>query len=162
MSDPYTDSDSDRDSLENINDHDEFDDNVEELNTEEASKLNSIRTAVQNWKTNEMNKNTMNNSNTKGLGSLRRYVANSARLYYDLNTFLTTSKNNEKNMNNSYYANIITAIGLPGGLSFHLKSVIQHILERDLVELPFTVEPKVINTYAEKGFSAETQFPEEE
>ncbi len=154
-----SDTESDKDSLESIN---AFDQELEPTNQEEISKLETVREAVQNWKNKEMDKNTMNVSNTKGLGALRNYVAKSARLFYDLNTYIKTEKNNETNMNDKYYVNIITAIGTPGGLTYHLKSLIQHMLERDLVELPFTLEPKVINSHANKGERINTQFPEEE
>jgi hypothetical protein len=154
-----SDTESDKDSLESIN---AFDQELEPTNQEEISKLETVREAVQNWKNKEMDKNTINVSNTKGLGALRNYVAKSARLFYDLNTYIKTEKNNETNMNDKYYVNIITAIGTPGGLTYHLKSLIQHMLERDLVELPFTLEPKVINSHANKGERINTQFPEEE
>ncbi len=154
-----SDTESDRDSLESIN---AFDKEEEEVNEEEVNKLNKVREAVQNWKTKEMDKNTMNESNTKGLGALRNYVAKSARLFYDLNAYLQTEKNNETNMNDKYYVNIITAIGIPGGLSYHVKSLLQTLLERDLVELPFTIQPNVINSHAEKGERVNTEFPEEE
>lgn len=154
-----SDTESDRDSLESIN---AFDSLAEPSNEEESSKLQSIRQAVQTWKAKEMDKNTMNVSNTKGLGALRNYVAKSARLFYDLNTYISTEKNTETNLNDKYYVQIITAIGLPGGLSYHLKTLIEHVLERDLVELPFTLEPKIINTYATKGERINTEFPEEE
>lgn len=154
-----SDTESDRDSLESINGFDKQDESV---NEEELTKVNKVREAVQSWKTKEMDKNTINQSNSKGLGALRNYVAKSARLYYDLNTYLTTEKNTESNLNDKYYVNIITAIGIPGGLSYHLKDLLQSLLERDLVELPFTLEPKVINSYAKKGERVNTEFPEEE
>jgi hypothetical protein len=154
-----SDTESDKDSLESIN---AFDQEVESTNPEESTKLQTVREAVQGWKAKEMDKNTMNVSNTKGLGALRNYVANSAKLFYDLNTYLETEKNNETNMNDRHYVKIITAIGIPGGLSVHLKSLLQHILERDLVELPFTLEPNIINSHAKKGIRIDTEFPEEE
>lgn len=154
-----SDTESDRDSLESIN---AFDQEVESMNQEESTKLDTVREAVQTWKTKELDKNTLNVSNTKGLGGLRNYVAKSARLFYDLSNYLSTEKNTETNLNDKYYVKIITAIGIPGGLSYHLKTLIEHMLERDLVELPFTLEPKIINTYASKGVRVNTQFPEEE
>jgi hypothetical protein len=154
-----SDTESDRDSLESING---FDNQDESVNEEELTKVKKVREAVQSWKTKEMDKNTIHPSNSKGLGALRNYVAKSARLYYDLNTYLTTEKNTESNLNDKYYVNIITAIGIPGGLSYHLKELLQSLFERDLVELPFTLEPKVINSYAKKGERVNTEFPEEE
>ena len=154
-----SDTESEKDSLESIN---AFDQDLQSINEEESTKLEVVRNAIQTWKAKEMDKNTMNASNTKGLGSLRNYVAKSARLFYDLNTYLSTEKNNEANMKDKYYVNIITAIGIPGGLSLHVKSLLEHVLERDLVELPFTLDPNVINTHATKGVRVNTEFPEEE
>lgn len=154
-----SDTESEKDSLDSMN---AFDQELESINDEESMKVDGVRNAVQTWKAKEMDKNTMNASNTKGLGSLRNYVAKSARLFYDLNTYLSTEKNNEANMKDKYYVNIITAIGIPGGLSVHLKNLLEHVLERDLVELPFTLDPKVINTHATKGVRVNTEFPEEE
>jgi hypothetical protein len=153
------DSDSDRDSIESINQYDTM--GMPE-NDKESQHIQTVRNAIKDWKVREMGKNTMNANNTKGLASLRQYVANSARLFYDLNTYLTTEKNNEKNMNDSLYVQIVSAIGVPGALSFHLKTLLPHFLQRDLVELPFTVEPTVINSHAKKGNVVKTDFPDEE
>jgi hypothetical protein len=131
-------------------------------NAEEMEVLNNVRNAVQNWKTRELGKNKETNANVQGFDPLRKYVSNSASLYYDLVNFLNTSKNNEKNMKDRLYVNIVSAIGVPGGLPFHLRTVLQHFLQRDLVELPYTVEPTVINSYANQGMVASTEFPEEE
>jgi hypothetical protein len=129
---------------------------------EEVEVLNNVRNAVQTWKTRELGKNKETNANVQGFDPLRKYVSNSASLYYDLLNFLNTSKNNEKNMNDRLYVNIVSAIGIPGGLPFHLRTLLQHFLQRDLVELPYTVEPTVINSYADKGMVASKEFPEEE
>lgn len=156
-------SDSDKDSIESINAYDtDSNMNVTAENSEDTERLGAVRQSIRNWKVREMDKNTSNTSNAKGLQSLRKYVANSARLYYDLNNYLNTEKNDEKNMQDSMYVGIVSSIGVPGGLSFHLKTLLQHILQRDLLELPFTLEPKLINTYAGKGIRAPTQFPDEE
>lgn len=154
-------SDSDKDSIESINEYD-TDINVDAENTEDTERLGKVRESIRNWKVREMDKNTASKSSAKGLQSLRKYVANSARLYYDLNNYLNTEKNDEKNMQDSMYVGIISSIGNPGALSLQVKLLLQHILQRDLVELPFTLEPKLINTYAGKGIRAPTQFPDEE
>jgi hypothetical protein len=129
---------------------------------EEVEVLNNVRNAVQTWKTRELGKNKETNANVQGFDPLRKYVSNSASLYYDLLNFLNTSKNNEKNMNDRLYVNIVSAIGIPGGLPFHLRTLLQHFLQRDLVELPYTVEPTAINAYAKEGMVASKEFPEEE
>ena len=76
-----------------------YEDRQEEpANEEEETALQTIRSAVQNWKVREMGKNKETNANVQGFDPLRKYVSNAARLYYDLLTFLKTSKNNETNM----------------------------------------------------------------
>ena len=150
--------DSDRDSLSPIVNYDE--EGVE--NIDEDAHIDKVRTAVQNWKLREMDNNTSETSNAKGLQNLRSFVAKSATLFYDLNTYMDTSKNKENNMKDALYRHIIDAIGVPATLSSHVKTLLQYFLQRDLVELPFTVEPKVINTYAQKGLEAPTEFPDEQ
>lgn len=140
-----------------------YEDRQEEpANEEEETALQTIRSAVQNWKVREIGKNKETNANVQGFDPLRKYVSNAARLYYDLLTFLKTSKNNETNMLDKYYVNIISAIGIPGALPYTLKTLIQHTLQRDLIELPYTMEPTIINAHAKEGNQATTEFPEEE
>ena len=137
--------------------------NESELNSEEEiQQVANVRTAVQNWKSREFGKNKETNANAEGLNPLRKYVSNAAQLYYDLITYLNTSKNNEKNMSDKLYLSIISAIGVPGALPFHLRTVLQHFLQQDLVELPYTIAPPVINAYAKQGITASKEFPEEE
>ncbi len=150
--------DSDRDSLENIND---YDGEMNEI-PEETNKINNVREAVREWKLREMDKNTNTNANTKTLQPLRKYVANSANLYYDLKNYLSTAQNKESNMKDDIYVKIISAIGFPGALTNPLRVLVERLLERDLVELPFTMEPSIINSYSEKHMKAQTEFPEEE
>lgn len=138
-------------------------DTVEDLeNSEELEKLTSVRNAVRDWKKNELDKTTEQTASPKGLDNLRKFVGKSAGLYYDITNYLKTSKNNEQNMKDSFYVNIITAIGIPGSLSFHMKTLLENFLQRDLLELPFTLEPTAINTYAKNGVTAQQEFPEEE
>lgn len=155
----YTDSDNEsEDSLGKIN---SFDHEVPE-NPEDMERLQSVREAVKEWKLREQDKNTNTNSNAKSLKGLREYVTNSANLYYDLNSYLSTSKNKEKNMEDTMYVNIIKAIGAPGALSSPLLILLGHTLEQDLIELPFTVEPNVINSYVKDNLKVETEFPDAE
>lgn len=154
-----SDNDSDKDSIESIGAFD-TEDLVE--NGEENTYIQNVREAVKNWKVNKMDETTEANSNVKGLDPLRKYVANSSRLFYDLMSFLSTSKNNEKNMKDNYYVKIVSAIGVPGGLSFHIRTLLEHFLQRDLIELPFTLETNMVNAYAQKGVQVSTNFPDEE
>lgn len=131
-------------------------------NAEEVKVVNNVRNAVENWKVRELGKNKESNANVEGFDPLRKYVSNAATLYYDLINFLNTSKNNEKNMSDILYVNIVSAIGIPGALPFHLRTLLQHFLQRDLVELPYTIKPTVVNSYAKQGMVASTEFPEEE
>lgn len=133
-----------------------------EIPEEEQEQLASVRSAVRDWKLNELNKNTTPQSNVKSLQSLRTYVANAGRMYYDLLNYLKTSQNKEQNMKNTLYVNIVSSIGPPGSLSYPVKVLLESILERDLVELPYTLEPTLTNSYAEKGIRAQKEFPEEE
>jgi len=149
--------DSDRDSLDSIAPYENI--SVPD-DPQEEEKLGSVREAVREWKERELGKNT--NQKPNGLVSLRNYVANSARLYYDLNTYLNTSQNNEKNMEDKLYRSIVGAIGAPGSLPFHTRILLESLLERDLIELPFTIKPNVINSYAKEGIHTETDFPDEE
>lgn len=159
MSDSDSEYSSDRDSLESIAPYETrgLQDDPQEL-----QRIASVRDAVRTWKQRELDKNSNKNQKPKGLGSLRKYVANSAKLYYDLNTYLNTSQNDEKNMTDDLYRSIVAAIGVPGTLPFHTKFVLESLLERDLIELPFTIEPKVVNTYAKQGIHTNTDFPDEE
>ena len=135
-------------------------DDVENLN--EVNHINQVRNSIMNWKLREMDGNTSESSKANGLQGLRSYVAKSATLFYDLMNYLKTAKNKEQNMKDVLYVGIVDAIGVPATLNFHVRSLLEHILQRDLLELPFTVEPKVINTYAEKGLEVQTEFPDEE
>ena len=150
---------SDRDSLSSM---EAYDTREETQTPEEEEQIVNVRNAIRDWKTREFDNTTTPSSNAKGLGLLRKYVAKSARLFYDLTNYLKTSKNNEQNMKDTLYVNIVTAIGVPGSLSLHVKTVLENFLQRDLLELPFTIEPKVVNTYAKSGFQAQQEFPEEE
>jgi hypothetical protein len=153
------DSDSDSDSLESIAPYETR--NAPE-DPEQDAKLLSVRDAVRSWKQREMDKNTNSSASAKSLGPLRSFVANSAQLFYDLQSYLDTSQNKESNLKDKLYVAIVSAIGNPAALPLHSKILMTNFLERDLVELPFTIEPTVINSYAEKGLHTTTEFPEEE
>lgn len=154
-------SDSDTDSLSSIEGYD-INDEIENTEDEDMTRVNTVRNTVRDWKLREMDKNTELTSNPSGVNGLRNYVSKSARLFYDLTSYLNTSKNDEKNMKDVLYVSIVDAIGLPATLNQHVKTMLEHILQQDLVELPYTVEPNVINTYAKKGMEAQTEFPDEE
>ena len=153
------DSDSDSDSLDSIAPYETR--NAPE-DPEEEAKLTSVREAVRTWKQREMEKNTDSTVSAKSLGPLRSFVANSAQLFYDLQGYLDTSQNKESNLKDKLYVAIVSAIGSPAALTLHSKLLLTNLLERDLVELPFTMEPSIINSYAKKGLHAPTEFPEEE
>jgi len=153
------DSDSDSDSLDSIARY-ETREPVE--NEEEKTVVANVRNAVREWKLREMDKNTDFNVSAKGLEPLRSFVANSAQLFYDLQSYMSTLQNKESNLKDKLYVAIVSAIGNPASLTVHSKLLLTNALERDLVELPFTVEPAVINSYAGKGYEASTEFPEEE
>ncbi len=154
MSDSETDSNSPLSIAEN-----EIEDAVD---IDEENHVNRVRNSVRDWKLREKDENTTNTSKANGLQGLRTYVAKSATLFYDLMNYIKTSQNKEQNMKDILYVNIIEAIGIPSTLNYHVRTMLEHILQRDLIELPFTVEPKVINTYAEKGLEVKTEFPDEE
>jgi hypothetical protein len=150
---------SDRDSVNSMEAYNEKED-FNELG-EEPHMMN-VRNSIRDWKVREFDKTTTPSSNAKGLRLLREYVANSGRLYYDLNNYLQTSQNKEENMKDVLYVKIVAAIGPPGSLDFHLKTMLETLLQRDLLELPFTIEPNVVNSYAKNGLRAQQEFPEEE
>lgn len=129
---------------------------------EESTYITNVRNSVRDWKLREMDANTSETSKANGLGGLRSYVAKTAQLFYDLQTYLNTSKNKEKNMADVLYVSIVEAIGIPATLNQHIRRLLEHFLQRDLVELPLTVEPTVINSYAQKGLEVKTEFPDEE
>jgi hypothetical protein len=151
--------DSDKDSLSSMEAYDGVD-TVE--SQDDIAKVNNVRTAVQSWKTREFGKTTNTTANPKGLTLLNQYRATAARLYYDILNYLQTSKNNEQNMKDTLYVNIVMAIGAPASLSNPLRILLTNLLEKDLLELPYTMEPKMVNTYAKDGVVAQQEFPEEE
>jgi hypothetical protein len=150
--------DSDKDSLSSMEAYEE----EQPENPEDVEKITNVRNAVREWKVRELDKTTDETANAKGLQNLRSFVAKTGRLYYDLVNYLKTSRNKEQNMKDTLYVNIVTAMGVPGSLSFHVKTILESLLQRDLLELPYTLEPKVINTYAKNGIQAQQEFPEEE
>jgi len=151
--------DSDRESVNSMEAYNEM---VGQDNQEEEEHIINVRNAIRNWKTREFDTTTGPNSKAKGLQLLRHYVAKSGRLFYDLTNYLQTSRNDEQNMKDILYVNIVAAIGVPSSLTPHSKTLIETFLQRDLVELPFTIEPKIVNSYAKNKFQAQQEFPEEE
>lgn len=151
--------DSDTDSLDSIAAYEEIENASEE---DEQQYIESVREAVKNWKLRELQNNTTMNKKPNGLQPLRNYVANSAKLYYTLNSYLGTSQNKDDNMKDKLYVSIISAIGSPASLSNHLRTLLESLLQRDLIELPLTVEPKIVNVYTQKGLHVNKNFPDEE
>jgi len=132
------------------------------MDLQEEERIHKVRESIKDWKLRELEANTRFNKKADGLDPLRKYVAKSARLFYDLQNYLTTSQNKEENMKDKLYLMIVTAIGPPASLSLHGRTLLQSGLERDLVELPLTVDPKIVNSYTKKGLTLETNFPDEE
>jgi hypothetical protein len=130
--------------------------------TEDQNHIQEIRSAVREWKTRELYKNTAPNSNAKGHDALTKYIANAAQLFFDLISYIKTSQNKEQNMRDSLYVKIVGAIGNPGALSHPLLMNLELLLSRDLIELPYTLEPKMTNAFAKEGIQAQKEFPEEE
>lgn len=153
-------SDTETESVDSISRYEEMPQN--ELDQKEDEQVNTIRNTVKEWKLRELEKNTQFNKKANGLDPLRKYIAKSARLYYDLQNFLQTEKNRDENLEDLLYMAIVIAIGSPGGLSSHSKTLIQHMLQRDLVELPLTVEPRIVNSFHQKGLIIKQNFPDEE
>ena len=153
-------SDSESDSNSSILRIDDETNDVESI--DDTNHINKVRNSIMNWKLREKDENTLESSKANGLQGLRAYVSKSATLFYDLMNYMKTSKNKEQNMQDGLYVSIVDAIGIPATLNHHVRSMLEHILQRDLIELPFTVEPKVINTYADKGLEVQTEFPDEE
>jgi hypothetical protein len=140
-----------------------IDEGVEEIDDmNDVNHVSEVRNSVREWKLREMDGNTNESSKAKGLQGLRNYVAKSATLFYDLINYMKTAQNKEQNMKDTLYVSIVNSIGAPGTLNYHVRTILEHILQRDLIELPFTVEPKVINSYAKKGLEVQTEFPDEE
>jgi hypothetical protein len=153
-------SERDTDSIASI---EAFDDIPETpMDLEEEERINKVRDTIKDWKLRELEANTHFNTKANGLDPLRKFVSKSARLFYDLQNYLTTSQNKEENMKDNLYVMIVSAIGSPGTLSLHGRTLLQSLIERDLVELPLTVEPKIVNSYTKKGLTLNANFPDEE
>jgi hypothetical protein len=153
-------SERDTDSIASI---EAFDDIPETpMDLEEEERINKVRDSIKDWKLRELEANTHFNTKANGLDPLRKFVSKSARLFYDLQNYLTTSQNKQENMKDNLYVMIVSAIGSPGTLSLHGRTLLQSLMERDLVELPLTVEPKIVNSYTKKGLTLNANFPDEE
>jgi hypothetical protein len=153
-------SERDTDSIASI---EAFDDIPETpMDLEEEERINKVRDSIKDWKLRELEANTHFNTKANGLDPLRKFVSKSARLFYDLQNYLTTSQNKQENMKDNLYVMIVSAIGSPGTLSLHGRTLLQSLMERDLIELPLTVEPKIVNSYTKKGLTLNANFPDEE
>jgi hypothetical protein len=133
-----------------------------EMDAQEEERINTVRHTIKEWKLRELEANTQFNTKANGLDPLRKFVSKSARLFYELQNYLATSQNKEENMKDKLYTMIVSAIGPPGSLSLNERTLLQSLLERDLVELPLTVEPRIVNSYTKKGLALNTNFPDEE
>lgn len=151
-------SDTESDSLGSLTAYDRDDSE----NEEEDTQIESLRKIVQEWKTRELKKNTAATANPRGLAPLQAYVANAAKLYYDMNDYLEKQTEKEENKQDGLYQSLRDAIGDPQMLRNHQRMMIHRLLERDLIEFPLTVDPKVVNTYTKKGFSGVPEFLDEE
>jgi hypothetical protein len=132
------------------------------LDREEEDRIENVRERIKTWKLRELKNNTGFNQKPNGLDPLRKFVTKSARLFYDLQEYIATSQNKDENLKDNLYMMIITAIGPPGSLSVHGRTLLQSFMERDLLELPLTVEPKIVNSYTKKGLRLNANFPEDE
>lgn len=129
---------------------------------EEEEKIETLRSLLHDWKVRELQKNTSLTANPRGLVPLQTYLAKAAKLYYDVNDYIENQGEKEENEKDNLYRQLRDTIGTPTELSTHQRILIHRLLERDLIEFPLTVDPKVVNTYTKKGYSGVLEFLEEE
>lgn len=146
-------------SLENINDYENIDVGPSE---EEEDHIDSVRKAVKTWKMRELDKSADKKQDPASFNSLHHFLTAAAQLLIDISNYIKSSQNKDENMKDNLYVAIIQAIGDPNNLSSHERIHIENVLNRDLVELPFTVDPSIINAHAKKGIKANTKFYNEE
>ncbi len=142
-------------SLENIADYEDRDIGPSE---EEENHIEAVRNAVSIWKERELDKASDSKQDPQSLDRLKQFLVLAARLLYDLLNYIQSAKNKDENMKDKLYVKIITSIGNPDNLTTHERINIENILNRDLVELPFTVNPKMINAHAKKGIQIPHSF----
>jgi hypothetical protein len=148
------DSDSDQ-SLENIND---FEGGEARPSEGEELRIDNVREAIKEWKIRELDKASDIKQDPEGFARIQQFLQLAARLLYDLLDYIKSSKNKQENLKDKLYVNIVSAIGDPNELTSHERINIEDILNRDLVELPYTVEPRMINIHAKHGIHAATSF----
>jgi hypothetical protein len=151
-------SDTESDSLGSLTAYDRD----ESEHEQEETQVETLRKIVQEWKTRELKKNTEPSANPKGLAPLQGYVANAARLYYDMNDYMEKQTEKEENKQDGLYQRLRDTIGDPQSLRNHQRTMIHRLLERDLIEFPLTVDPRAVNTYTKKGYSGVPEFLDEE
>lgn len=142
-------------SLENIADYEDKDIGPTE---EEENHIEEVRKAVSSWKERELDKASDIKQDPQSLDRIQQFLRLAAKLLYDLLNYIKSAKNNDENMKDKLYVKIVTAIGNPSDLTSHERINMEDILNRDLVELPFTVKPSMVNAHAKKGIKVSTNF----
>lgn len=148
------DSDSDN-SLDDINSYE-----IKEIgpSNQEEEHIVNVREAVKTWKARELDKSADKKQDAASFNSLNNFLQATARLLYDIKEYIRSAKNKEENMKDHLYVKIIQAIGDPNELSSYERINIEDILNTDLIELPFTVDPHLINSYSKKKIKANTKI----
>lgn len=119
----------------------------------ESPKLKPVRESVKAWKVRELQKSTDEDRDPSDIKWLRQFVKASAVLFFDLKMYLDKSQNKEENLKDDLYVKIIGAIGSPTELSTTERYTMENVLNRDLVELPLTIDEDAIDERAESRLS---------
>lgn len=127
---------------------------------EEEERIERVREAVKIWKMREMDKSADKKQDPASFNGLHHFLIAAAKLLIDLSNYIKSSQNKDENMRDNLYVAIIQAIGHPDNLTSFERILIENNLKRDLVELPFTAEPSIIDAHAGKGIKADTKFYE--
>lgn len=142
-------------SLEHIADYEDRDIGPSE---EEENHIEAVRNAIRLWKERELDKASDSKQDPQSLNRLQQFLVLAARLLYDLLNYMKSAKNKDENLRDKLYVKIISTIGHPDNLTSHERINIENILNRDLIELPFTVDPKIVNAHAKKGIKISDSF----
>jgi hypothetical protein len=138
----------------------------ESSDLQDIAKVKPVRESVKAWKLRELEKTTNDETDPQDMTWLRKFVKAAALLYFDLIVYMDKAKNKDENMKDDLYVKIIGAIGIPSALSTTERFTIESMLNRDLVELPLTIEEAAIDERAESrqslDESALEDFVEEE
>lgn len=125
---------------------------------EEEDHIDSVREAVKRWKRRELDKSAGQKENPDSFNGLNNFLRATARLLYDIQEYISSAQNKEENMKDHLYVKIIQAIGNPFTLSSFERINIEDVLNTDLVELPYTVDPDLIDEFKEKKIKANTKI----